>query len=50
MSPKKRDYAVLDKFKFERKPVGVKYLITRPEGIPKGERPRAENDPVGRDF
>ena len=33
MSPKKRDYSVLDKFRFERKPVGVKFTITRPEGI-----------------
>jgi len=35
VSPKKRDYSVLDKFNFERKPVGVKYMITRPKGIPK---------------
>lgn len=27
------DYSVFDKFNFERKPVGVKFLITRPEGI-----------------
>lgn len=27
------DYSVLDKFKFERKPVGVKFMIDRPEGI-----------------
>ena len=30
-----RDYSALDKFKFERKPVGVKFLITRPKGIKK---------------
>lgn len=28
-----RDYSVLDKFQFERKPVGVKFMIDRPEGI-----------------
>jgi uncharacterized protein (DUF169 family) len=28
-----RDYSVLDKFNFERKPVGIKFLPTRPEGI-----------------
>src|SRR4030042_1290992 len=33
MSRKKTDYAIFDKFKFERKPVGVKYARTRPEGI-----------------
>jgi uncharacterized protein (DUF169 family) len=35
MSPKKRDYSVLEKFNFERKPVGVKFTIARPKGIPK---------------
>jgi uncharacterized protein (DUF169 family) len=35
VSTKKRDYSVLDKFDFERKPVGVKYLIARPKGIPR---------------
>jgi uncharacterized protein (DUF169 family) len=33
MTTKVRDYSVLDKFKFERKPVGVKFLITKPTGI-----------------
>ena len=33
MSSKQRDYSVFDKFNFERKPVGVKFLPTRPEGI-----------------
>jgi uncharacterized protein (DUF169 family) len=32
MAAKVRDYSVLDKFKFERKPVGVKFLITKPAG------------------
>ncbi len=35
MSPKKRDYSVLDKFNFERKPVGVRFTIDRPRGIPR---------------
>ncbi|MHB8104270.1 MAG: DUF169 domain-containing protein [Dehalococcoidales bacterium] len=33
MATKIRDYSVLDKFKFERKPVGVKFLITKPAGV-----------------
>lgn len=33
MSSTPRDYSVFDKFKFERKPVGVKFMIDRPEGI-----------------
>jgi len=28
-----RDYSVFDKFKFERKPVGIKFLLNKPEGI-----------------
>jgi uncharacterized protein (DUF169 family) len=28
-----RDYSVLDKFDLERKPVGVKFIIEKPEGI-----------------
>jgi len=35
MNSKPRDYSVFDKFDFERKPVGVKFLITRPEGVKK---------------
>jgi uncharacterized protein (DUF169 family) len=35
MALKKRDYSALDKFNFERKPVGVKFMITRPAGIKK---------------
>ena len=38
MSPKKRDYSVLEKFNFERKPVGVKYSMERPEGIEPTEK------------
>jgi uncharacterized protein (DUF169 family) len=33
MAPKTNDYSVLDKFKFERKPVGVKFTAIRPKGI-----------------
>ena len=33
MSSKKLDYSIFDKFKFERKPVGVKYSMEKPEGI-----------------
>jgi uncharacterized protein (DUF169 family) len=35
MSSKPRDYSVFEKFNFERKPVGVKFLVTMPEGIKK---------------
>ncbi len=33
MAVKLKAYSVLDKFKFERKPVGVKFMITKPDGI-----------------
>jgi uncharacterized protein (DUF169 family) len=33
MSAAPRDYSILDKFNFERKPVGVKYSLERPAGI-----------------
>jgi uncharacterized protein (DUF169 family) len=33
MSARTRDYSVLDKFGFERKPVGIKFMIERPKGI-----------------
>jgi len=33
MSAKKRDYSIFEKFNFERKPVGVKYSLIKPEGI-----------------
>jgi uncharacterized protein (DUF169 family) len=38
MPAKQRDYSVLDRFHFEHKPVGVKYLPTRPKGIRKLEK------------
>ena len=60
MAVKIRDYSVLDKFNFERKPVGVKFMIEKPEGIKRLEKARnmcemvkeaQENDPfyVGED-
>jgi uncharacterized protein (DUF169 family) len=33
MSEKKLDYSIFDKFNFERKPVGVRYSLVKPEGI-----------------
>ena len=33
MDSKQRDYSIFDKFNFERKPVGVKYSLAKPEGI-----------------
>lgn len=33
MNSNPRDYSVFDKFNFERKPVGVKFVIIKPEGI-----------------
>jgi uncharacterized protein (DUF169 family) len=33
MSPVTRDFSVLDKFKFERKPVGVQFTAVKPAGI-----------------
>jgi uncharacterized protein (DUF169 family) len=38
MSPTPKDLAILDKFKFERKPVGVKFLATRPKGLKRPEK------------
>ena len=33
MTAKPRDYSILDKLDFERKPVGIKFLSIKPEGI-----------------
>lgn len=33
MAMKKLDYSILEKFNFERKPVGIKYFLGKPEGI-----------------
>ena len=41
MSLKTRDYAGFDRLKLERKPVGVKFLATRPEGIERLKEKRA---------
>jgi len=35
MTVEPRDYSILDKLNFERKPVGVKFLPVKPEGIPR---------------
>jgi uncharacterized protein (DUF169 family) len=33
MDSKQRDYSIFEKFNFERKPVGIKYSLAKPEGI-----------------
>ncbi len=33
MNQTRWDYSVFDKFNFERKPVGIKFLLNRPEGL-----------------
>ncbi len=38
MSSSELDYSILDKFNFERKPVGVKFLTSRPKGIEKPDK------------
>ena len=38
MSPIPKELAILEKFKFERKPVGVKFLSTRPKGLKKPDK------------
>jgi uncharacterized protein (DUF169 family) len=38
MSPTPKDLAILEKFEFERKPVGVKFLTTRPKGLKKPDK------------
>jgi uncharacterized protein (DUF169 family) len=38
MSSKKLDYSIFDKFTFEYKPVGVKYSMEKPEGIPQTKK------------
>ncbi len=35
MSAAKQNYSILDKFRFEYQPVGVKFLLNRPEGLPR---------------
>ena len=41
MAEKKLDYSIFDKFKFERKPVGVKYSMDKPEGVREADNPLA---------
>jgi uncharacterized protein (DUF169 family) len=36
---KKHDFSVLDKFNFERQPVGVKFVLEKPAGISKPDKP-----------
>ncbi len=38
MSGRKRDYSILDKFNFERKPIGVKFSLGKPEGIEQSDK------------
>ena len=33
MNPTRWDYSVFDRFDFERKPVGIKFLLNKPEGM-----------------
>jgi uncharacterized protein (DUF169 family) len=33
MRPLEQDLSIFSKFKFEKPPVGVKFLLSRPEGI-----------------
>ena len=40
MCPKSRDYSIFDKFNFERKPVGVKFSILKPEGVKRLDKER----------
>jgi uncharacterized protein (DUF169 family) len=35
MNSTRKDYSVFDKFNFEHKPVGIKFLLNRPEGLEK---------------
>ena len=41
MAVKELDYSILDKMGFEYKPVGVKYSMVKPEGIPRLDKPLA---------
>ena len=38
MSPTPKDLTILDKFTFERKPVGVKFLAVKPKGLKKPDK------------
>ena len=41
MNPKTRDYSVFDKLNLERKPVGIKFLLNRPEGLEQTDKTMA---------
>jgi uncharacterized protein (DUF169 family) len=41
MSSIKRDFSIFNKFDFERKPVAVKYMLKKPDGIAKLKKPLA---------
>jgi uncharacterized protein (DUF169 family) len=41
MSSIKRDFSIFNKFDFERKPVAVKYMLKKPDGIAKLNKPLA---------
>ena len=41
MIEKQLDYSIFDKFNFERKSIGVKYSLIKPEGIPRIDKPMA---------
>ena len=36
--PTSLDFSIFERFNFERKPVGIKYLLNKPEGLPKFDR------------
>lgn len=36
-----RDYSVFDKFEFERKPIGIKFLLNKPDGLEKLDKDMA---------
>ena len=41
MTPIKRDLSIFNKFDFKRKPVAVKYMLKKPDGIAKLNKPLA---------
>jgi uncharacterized protein (DUF169 family) len=51
-----RDYSIFERFNFERKPIGIKYLLKKPEGIERIDKALAlcelfgEAQKIGRPF
>ena len=41
MGKTRLDYSIFNRFDFERKPVGIKYSLNKPEGIRPLDRPLA---------